>query len=219
MAVTACCRYAQPVRKLLSLALVCAIVVAGCGGDDDGGAQGGTADRLAPSTAPDGAPDDPAARGSERRDGTREERDRAAGAGLARVEFVQRADRICRDAQASIAARARAVEDVLQAVARGEIKRDEYRRRTAALTATSAELATRAVARISALPAPGARRDGLEDYLRRTREQAARLAAQAAAQRRGDQQAIVELNRQLARATPQIREAARRFGFEACGGG
>ena len=106
------------------------------------------------------------------------------------------------------------------AARRRELGRHAFYRRSAAVTADTAELARRAIARLRNLPPPRARsrRAALDDYLESASEVPRVLAAQAAAQRSGDTREVMKLNKELAGVATRSRAAARRFGFSRCGG-
>jgi hypothetical protein len=141
------------------------------------------------------------------------------GKAPSRTEYIRRADRICRSAQAAIAARSAEYRDLTAAVAQGKIERQEYVRRAGQETERSGAIAQRAVIDLKELPPPTSRRDAIEAYLQGATKQSAALTAQGAALRQGDTEELAELNRRIAEASQQTRRAARRVGFRICGGG
>ena len=212
---------------MLRLSILAAVLVllAGCGGDDDGSSQdpapapaetvaGEGPDRSAPES--DAAPGDTTAAGP-----PRAMDDDSAGEpeAVSRTEYIREADRICADVRKDLGAEGRKLQDVLQKLAARKIGKREYYRLSGDLTERFAELVRAAVDRIERLPRPKERRDALDDYLAATRAQSRLFAEQAEVQRRGDVQASAEVNRRLARAAARTRAAARRFGFRTCGGG
>ena len=212
-----------------ALALVAlTLTLPACGGEDDdaGGGTGG-----APPTTEEEArtatveTDTPAEADGEEGEPERDDDDGGGGGersqpeAPSRAEYIQSADRICREAQSAIARRSAEYRKVGAALARRKIKAEEYYRRGGELTELSGEIAERAVADLKELEAPKSRREAVEAYLEGATTHSAILTAQGKALRQGRIKEVAKLNRRAAQVGRETRRAARRVGFRVCGGG
>ena len=196
--------------RLVALAVL-AVALVGCGGEDDEGDH--DPGRRVGTVGTQAHAD------SETVDARSPDADGDVDAGtIAREEYIERADRICREVQARLGGGGAEIRRLVRALARDEIGRREYYRRTAAITADAAQIARRALARLKNLPRPRSRRAALDEYLDLAADVPRLLAAQAALQRKGQVRQVAELTRELASGGARRRAAARRFGFVRCGG-
>jgi hypothetical protein len=209
-------------RLPASALLVATLAVAGCGGDDEGKPGGGSQ-----SPPPDQA-QTATVEGATTPGGRAEDAPSESGGGNGRrshpkppslAEYVQRADRICRTTQLTIAKRGGEYRDLTKAFAQGKIEQAEYLRRSGRLTERSGEVAQRAVVHLKELRRPASRRDAIAAYLRGATRQSAILTAQGRALRGGRNKEVAKLNGRIAQAGAETRRAARRVGFHVCGGG
>ncbi len=207
---------------VLALAVL-TLALMGCGdvADDDagGGSQPPAADKAQTTAEESGTTAETDAEDDDRGAGGTSEGQGSAQEAPSLAEYIRRADRICRGAQAAIAHRSAEYRKLTAAVAQGKIEREEYLRRAGEQTERSGEIAQRAVVDLKELPQPTSRRDAIEAYLQGAATQSATLTAQGAALRQGDTEELAELNRRIAEASQQTRTAARRVAFRVCGGG
>lgn len=206
------------VRALVLLALV----LAGCGGDDDGNGAADASPSASQEQTTAGEADasgEGSAAGEEAGGSTGGDGSTGDDADLTRAQYITRADQICTQVRRELADGGERVAALARRAAQGKVDPETYYRESARLTEASADAAGDAVDELEALPRPDSRRDALERYLVATRQQVEYLADQADALADRDQAQIAKLNAVTARTGERVRAAARDYGFKVCGGG
>lgn len=198
----------------LLLAVAALATAAGCGSDDNDDTASTTAASTQPPTEPATTPERPQPRHRKPAPQSGHAPPPQPGPGPARgtstpKEFIGRADRICDEARQEFAQEARAVQDLLTSSGQ---KRDpaDLARSASELTAKTAEIGKRALARLEALPRPKPEPAALGDYFRNLRKQIGLLEELDPANP-GDS------TQELTVTGTATHDAATKVGFRSCG--